>query len=363
MRTLKLNLKNRSYDIMIGSGILKGLGRRLRKLNIGCDAYVITNNYLKKKYGVLLDKTLRAAGFTVKFRSVPDSEKSKSIGVVSSVINDITRYDKKRRIFIIALGGGVIGDLAGFIASIYKRGVPYIQIPTTLLAQVDSAIGGKTAVDSSRGKNLVGAFYQPRLVLSDVALLRTLDKRQVKSGLAEIIKYGIIKDPRLFAYLEKNYRAILSLKPAALEFVVGRSSRIKASVVERDERETRGLRTILNFGHTIGHAIEAAGGFRRYNHGEAVALGMLVAAEISRALGLADEGALKRIKKLMTACGLPVNIERLPVPGIIRMHYRDKKFVGAENRFVLIRDIGRIKIVRNVPLETIRASILRYSKA
>ncbi|MFA5356172.1 MAG: 3-dehydroquinate synthase [Candidatus Omnitrophota bacterium] len=357
MRRLRVNLKKRSYDIVIGPDILKRLGKEARALNLGRDAYVVTNAFIKNKYGAALDKALKGAGFTVRFRSVPDSEKSKSIQVAYTLINDITSYDSKKSIFIIALGGGVIGDLAGFIASIYKRGIPYIQVPTTLLAQVDSAIGGKTAVDLNRGKNLVGAFYQPRLVLSDVKTLKTLDKRQVKSGLAEIIKYGLIKDPVLFTYLEKHYRDILALKQKALEFVITRSSGIKAAVVERDERETKGLRTILNFGHTIGHAIEAAGRFKRYNHGEAVALGILVAAQISKELKLTGEPVLKRIRKLTGLAGLPVKIKNIPAAGIIKAHYRDKKFIGPENRFVLIKGIGRVKVVKNIPLDIIRKAL------
>ncbi|MFH1888908.1 MAG: 3-dehydroquinate synthase [Candidatus Omnitrophota bacterium] len=357
MRTLKLDLNKRSYNIIIGAGILGGLGRQIRRLDIGSDAYVITNPFIRNKYGPLLDRTLTASGFTVKFRNIPDTEKSKSMEVASSVINDITCYDKKKDIFIVAFGGGVIGDLSGFIASIYKRGIPYIQVPTTLLAQVDSAIGGKTAVDLSRGKNLVGAFYQPRLVYSDVRVIRTLDKRQVRSGLAEIIKYGIIKDPRLFGYLEKKYRDILNLNPAALEFTVMRSSRIKALVVRQDERETKGVRTILNFGHTIGHAIEAAAGFKSYTHGEAVALGMLVASDISRELNLSDAATVKRIEGLIRSAGLPTTIKGVSVGRIIKMHYRDKKFSGPENKFVLVERIGRIKIVKNVPLEAIRRAL------
>ncbi|MBM3246811.1 MAG: 3-dehydroquinate synthase [Candidatus Omnitrophica bacterium] len=357
MRTIKLNLNKRSYNIVAGGGIINLLGKYIAGLDIGSDAYIITNSLIKNKYAGALERALRQAGFTVKFKLVPDAESAKSIKMVSAVIEDIVRYDKKKRLFIIAFGGGVIGDLAGFIASIYKRGIPYIQVPTTLLAQVDSSIGGKTAVDLVKGKNLVGAFYQPRLVFSDVNTLKTLPPRQLRSGLAEVIKYGIIKDPRLFAYLEKNYADILARKGPVLEFIVGRCSRIKANIVQEDEREERGRRTILNFGHTIGHAIEAAANYKGYNHGEAVALGMLVACDISKALRLIDDEAAKRIKQLIGSTGLPVKIRKLCAKDIIEAHYHDKKFIGAKNKLVLIKGIGKTKIAQNLPLEIIRQAL------
>ncbi len=299
MSRLKLKLKKQSYDIVIGAGTLGLLGKYLKKLDIGRDAYIITNAFLKNKYGSELKRGLLKSGFTVKFRTVPDTEKSKSIETAASLIKDITAYDKKKKIFIIAFGGGVVGDLAGFTASIYRRGIPYIQVPTTLLAQVDSSIGGKTAVDLSQGKNLVGAFYQPRLVFADTTLLKSLDNRQVRAGLAEVIKYGVIKDIRLFKFMEDNHKDILSLKPRALEFIITRCGKIKADVVSLDEKEEKGIRTILNFGHTIGHAIEAASGFKGYNHGEAIALGMLAASDISVKLGLTNNTTAQRIENLI----------------------------------------------------------------
>jgi 3-dehydroquinate synthase len=359
MKIIRVNLKKNSYNIIVGSDTLSRLGEYVKKLKVGSDAYVITNASIKKKYGRALEKTLKASGFKVKFRLVGDTEESKSIRTSSLVIQDIVRYDKRRRIFIIAFGGGVIGDLAGFVASIYKRGIPYIQIPTTLLAQVDSAIGGKTAVDLGEGKNLIGAFYQPRLVFSDVSLLRSLEKRQIRSGLAEVIKYGIIKDRQLFLYLEKRLKEALALKLGALEYIVKRCSSIKAAIVSRDEREEKGLRTILNFGHTVGHAIEAASDYKAYNHGEAIALGMLIASGISRRLNLIDRTVSQRIEGLIKAAGLPARIERIPLQRIINAHYRDKKFIGLKNRFVLIKGIGKTRIVENVPLKVIEEEIKR----
>jgi 3-dehydroquinate synthase len=353
MSDIRVNLKKRSYDILVGWGILNQLGKEVKKLNIGTDAYILTNVLIRKKYGKALESSLKRSGFNVRFKTVPDSEKSKSIATAADVIKDVALYDKKRRIFIVAFGGGVIGDLAGFVASIYKRGIPYIQVPTTLLAQVDSAIGGKTAVDLSQGKNLVGAFYQPRLVFSDTKLISSLSPRQVRSGFAEVIKYALIKDKKLFDYLEKKHIDLLSLKKDALIHVVGRCSAIKAEVVSKDEREEAGYRTILNFGHTAGHAIEAAAGFKRYTHGEAIALGMLVAIDIASHLKIADKKVAAKVTEIIRKFGLPDRIRGVNLSAIVNAHYRDKKFIGSINRFVLISGIGKVKVRRNVPLKVI----------
>lgn len=357
MKIIKLKLKERSYDIIVADNILKALGEFIGKLGIGSDAYLITNPLIKRKYGKIIEAGLKKNGLSVRFKTIPDTEKSKSIETLAEVIKDIAAYDKKKRLFIAALGGGVVGDLSGFIASIYKRGIPYIQIPTTLLAQVDSAIGGKTAIDLSAGKNLAGAFYQPRLVFSDTALLKSLGKKQISSGLAEVIKYAIIKDPVLFAYLQKNIAKILGLKSGELEYIVAACSAIKAKIVEKDEREERSIRTILNFGHTIGHAIETAGGFKGYNHGQAVGLGMLAAAHISADLGLLNTQDQKRIFALIKMAGLPMKIKGISVDSIINAHYRDKKFIGAKNRFVLIKGIGKTEIRENIPLGIIKTAL------
>lgn len=357
MQTVNLKLGKRSYKIIVGSNIVGSLGKYLKALDIGLDAYVITNAAIKNKYASILEKALKKAGFSVRFKIIPDTEKSKSLAMAYSVIKDLAAFDKQKRIFIVAFGGGVVGDLSGFIASVYKRGVPCIQIPTTLLAQVDSAIGGKTAVDLPEGKNLAGAFYQPRLVLSEVKFLLTLSQRQVRAGISEVIKYGIIRDARLFRYLEKRYKDILALKVPALEHVVIRSSRIKAGIVSLDEREEKGIRTVLNFGHTVGHAIEAAANYKTYNHGEAIALGMLVASDISRSLKLINNNVLSRIENLIKASGLPTKISKVSLAGIINAHYRDKKFIGKKSRFVLSSGIGRTRIVEDIPLEVIRKAI------
>lgn len=357
MKVIRLNLKKRSYDIIVGENIINLLGKYIRRLKIGSDAYVITNAAIKNAHGRKLNQTLQKSGLSIRFKVVPDSEKSKSIKMASSVIEDIVRHSRKKRLFIITFGGGVIGDLGGFIASVYRRGIPYVQVPTTLLAQVDSSIGGKTAVDLSEGKNLIGAFYQPRLVFSDVNMLKTLSPRQIKSGLAEVIKYGAIKDKALFSYIETRRKDILALKPRQLEFIVRRCAYIKARIVQQDEREEKGIRTILNFGHTIGHAIESAGNFKAYNHGEAIALGMLLACDISGRLSLIDHKTGQRLERLIKAMGLPTQIKKISAQDIIKAHYHDKKFIGSKNKFVLIKDIGKTLILENIPLKIIQEAV------
>jgi len=260
-------------------------------------------------------------------------------------------------LFIIALGGGVIGDLSGFVAAIYKRGINYIQIPTTFLAQIDSAIGGKTAVDLSLGKNLIGAFYQPRLVLSDISVLSSLDRKQIRFGLAEAIKYGVIKDKQLFGFIEKNYKKIINLNKKALEFVVYRCSAIKAKVVAQDEMERRGIRTILNYGHTIGHGLEAAGGYLSYSHGQAVALGMIAAARIARDLDMLDIRSCNRIERIISKVGLPTSVRGISKTKLLKAISHDKKFIRGKNRFVLPVRIGKVIVREGVPKDIINNAI------
>lgn len=357
MHVVRVPLGRRTYSILIGTSLIAGLDRLITPLDLGNDAFVITNSVIRRHYAALVQAALLRADISVHIESVPDAEKSKSIETATAVLAKLARWGTGRTPFIIALGGGVVGDLAGFVAAVYKRGIPYIQIPTTLLAQVDSAIGGKTALDFAQGKNLVGAFYQPRLVVSDVSVLKTLPKRQMQSALAEIIKYALIKDARFFRYLQRNIDRVIRGRPAELAYVIRQCSAVKARIVSADERETRGLRTVLNFGHTIGHAIEAAGAFRRYNHGEAVALGMLAAARISAAMRLLSPGQLDAVTQLIAGSGLPVRIRQIRLNDIIRAHYADKKFIGRRNRFVLLSRIGAAKIVDDIPLKIIREAI------
>jgi 3-dehydroquinate synthase len=360
MKTVQLNLKENPYKIIIGLDVLKSAGPMIRNLKIGTDAIVITHPVIKKLYGAPLTRSLVNAGISVKFFEVPSGEKSKSAAVAIKLLEQIARYDVLKKSFIVALGGGVIGDLGGFVASVYKRGIPYVQVPTTLLAQIDSAIGGKVAIDLSVGKNLTGAFHQPKIVLSDVAVLKSLDQRQIRNGLAEAVKYGVIYDKNLFQFLVKHYQDILQYKADALSHLVAECSRIKVAVVKADEKETKGIRTILNFGHTVGHAIEAAGKFKLYHHGESVALGMRVASEISVQMGIFNSVEAEQLNQLLTKIGLPKEINQLKVSNIVQLMQHDKKFVAGKNRFVLVQQIGKVKVVEGVPADLIRKAIAKF---
>jgi len=362
MKKVRVCLGERSYEIVIGPGLLQKSGRELRRLDIGSDAVIITNNRLKALYGKTLERSLKKSGFSTCFITVPDSEKAKSITVATSLINRLSAYDVGRKIFVIAFGGGVIGDLAGFVSAVYKRGIPYIQMPTTLLAQVDSSIGGKVAVDLPVAKNLVGAFYQPKIVLADTALIKSLPIRQVRAGLAEVIKYGVIRDARLFRFLENNYKQLLACKGRELESVVYACCRIKAGVVARDERDTKDARAILNFGHTLGHAIEAAAAYSgRYNHGEAIAVGMLIAARIAVDQAFLRGRDAERLESLVKKVGLPAVVKGVSLPGVYASHLHDKKFFGKTNRFILPSSIGNVRIVKNVPAFAIRNALKAYA--
>lgn len=360
MRTIPVPLKGNAYTIVVGHRILAQLGSYLKKLRLGQDAVIITHPKIQKYHGRPLVDGLKKGGFSVTTFEVPEGEESKSTKQAFGLMERIARYDVSRKIFIIAFGGGVIGDLAGYVAAVYKRGIPYVQVPTTFLAQIDSAIGGKVAVDLSVGKNLVGAFYQPRLVFNDVALLATLDQRQIRNGLAEAVKYGVIADQGLFDYIAENYRGLLNHERRVLTNVILRCSRIKTRVIVRDEKETKGIRTILNFGHTVGHAIEAAGRYRLYQHGEAVALGMQVAAAISVQMGLLSSSEALRLTKVLSCIGFPPKIKQVRLADIMRVMKHDKKFRAGQNRFVLVRAIGKVKVVEGVPEKIIRRAIAQY---
>jgi len=359
MLTVKVDLSSNSYDILIGNKVLPELGAAVKALGLGTDAVIITNPVVKNHHGRAVTASLKQAGLTSTALEVPDGEASKSFASACELIEKIAAYDVGKDLFVVALGGGVIGDLAGFVAAIYKRGVPYIQIPTTLLAQVDSSIGGKVAIDLPVGKNLVGAFYQPRMVFSDMATLTTLDRRQIINGLAEVVKYAVICDKKFFEFLEKNVAKLLELEPKVFTEVIATCSRFKARIVASDERETKGVRTILNFGHTTGHAIEAANQFRDYQHGEAVALGMRVAVEISQQLGLIQPDGVERINRLLSQLGLPERIEHVTVAEIMTHMRHDKKFKGKKNKFVLTTGMGGVKVVEGVDPTVIEAAVAK----
>jgi len=357
MLSVKVALNENSYEVVIGSHILKGLPERIGHLNIGRDAVVVTNPIIRRNHGETLEKSFRRQGVSVKIIEVPSGERSKSAAMALKVIQAVASYGAGKGVFITALGGGVVGDLAGYVAAVYRRGIPFVQVPTTLLAQIDSAIGGKVAIDLPFGKNLIGAFYQPKLVWSDVAVLATLSPRQIRSGLAEAIKYGIISDRKLFDFIEQHMTGLLNMEPKVLKEVVLACSKIKARVVSADERETKGIRTILNFGHTIGHAIETADQYRNYNHGEAVALGMRVAAEISRQEGLLTKTDSQRINQVITRAGLPAKIAKVRPADILKFMQFDKKFQAKKNRFVLAAGIGSVKVMEGISPAVIRSAI------
>jgi len=358
MKKIRVLLGERSYNILIGRGLINNCGRILKNLEVGSDAVIITNHRVAALYKYAIEKTLKRNAFTVHFEFIADSEKAKSLSVANVILNRLSRYDLNKRIFIIALGGGVVGDLAGFVASIYKRGIPYVQIPTTLLAQVDSSIGGKVAVDLDVAKNLVGSFYQPKTVISDVSAIQTLSSRQIRNGLAEIIKYGVIKDAALFRYLELNHKRIMKLEKGALEYIVSRSGKIKADIVARDELDRKRVRAVLNYGHTIGHAIETAAGYSgRYSHGEAIAIGMVVAGRIAADLGLIKKSEADRVERLIKKVGLPVSIKGLAIPKIYEAHLHDKKFTNGKNRFILAGRIGAAGVVDGVADSVIRNAL------
>lgn len=357
MQKVALKLKENSYDIVVGKNILPKIGAYLRSLKIGEDAIIITNPIVRKLHGKAVEASLKKSGFSVKVLEVPDGEKSKSVKCAFGLIEKIALYDCFKQPFIVALGGGVIGDLAGYVAVAYKRGIPYVQVPTTFLAQVDSSIGGKVAIDLPIGKNLVGAFYQPKVVWTDVSTLLTLDKRQVLNGFAEAVKYGIIKDKALFDYILKNKQKLIDLNENVLSKVVLECSRIKAEVVSSDERETKGIRAILNFGHTVGHAVEAAGKYNCYHHGEAVSLGMRAAIEISYKVGLLSQKDAGAVDNVLDEIGFPKVIKKCRLSDIMRIMKHDKKFISGKNRFVLMQRVGKVKVVEGIAIDVIYAAV------
>lgn len=359
METIKVRLGERSYPVIIGNNILSGLGSTLRRLEIGTQAVVITTQEIKRLFGGKLRKSLKKSSITLVFKEIPDTEKSKSLRCAEQLLDYLAGIKEEGSLFMIAFGGGVTGDLTGFVAAVYKRGIPYVQVPTTLLGQVDSAIGGKTAVDLPAGKNLAGAFYQPKLVFSDISFLNTLPQRELRCGMAEIIKYGIIADRSLFIYLEENLPEIIKLNKHCMISVIHRCTRIKARVVEIDEYDRTEKRMILNFGHTIGHAIEAAARYSRYRHGEAISIGMVCAAEISARMGMLALEEFERIEKLLLIAGLPTRIKKCALKDILKAQSRDKKFIGGKNRFVLPERIGHVVIRRDIPLKTITEVLKR----
>ena len=346
MKKVKVNLDSNGYEIHIGPGMLKETGRLLKANGFADKLVMVTNPVVKSLYGDTLQQHLTGDGFKVTVMEVPDGEEQKSLETAGRLYNELTEHYAERMTPILALGGGVIGDLAGFVAATYQRGVPLVQIPTTLLAQVDSSIGGKVAVNHGQLKNEVGAFYQPKLVIADIDTLKTLPASELANGLAEVIKSAAIRDKEFFAYMEENLDRIKSLDTALLEEIVFRTAGIKAEVVEEDERDL-GLRGILNYGHTIGHAIESVSDFK-IEHGEAIAVGMLAAGRISNQMGLLSENDLARLKSAIEKAGLPIEIPGLDTKKLIQSMKHDKKVQRGKIRFVLLKSIGAAFITDEV---------------
>ena len=346
MKRIKIRLGTNSYEVHVGSGLLEQMGRQLIENGFTGKLVIITNPIVKRLYGDTLKENLAGEGFKVIILSVPDGEDQKSLETAGRLYNELTECYAERTTPILALGGGVIGDLTGFVAATYLRGVPLIQVPTTLLAQVDSSIGGKVAVNHDQLKNIIGAFYQPRLVVTDISTLKTLPAKEFTNGLAEVIKSAVVWEEEFFTFLETNLEKIKSLDDRALEEAVFRSAKIKAEIVEKDEKEL-GLRSILNYGHTIGHAIETASDFK-VGHGEAVAIGMIAAAKISNKLGILDKNELVRLEGVIERAGLPTEIPNLIVERIIQAMKHDKKILMGKIRFILPKSIGNVFITDEV---------------
>jgi 3-dehydroquinate synthase len=336
VNTLKVELGDRSYPILIGEGLLRQ-PELVRQHVVARDILLVSNTTVAPLYMESLADAL--SGHRIVEAILPDGEAHKTLTTVSRVLDVLVANRFGRDCMVVALGGGVVGDMAGFAASCYQRGVPYVQVPTTLLAQVDSSVGGKTGVNHPGGKNLIGAFHQPSAVLADTSTLATLPVRELRAGLAEVIKYGLICDAPFFDWLEANMDGLLAADPAALAHVVQRSCEIKAQIVGLDERE-QGDRALLNLGHTFGHAVESATHYTRWLHGEAIGAGLLMAAAMSHECGLIEAAPVDRLRKLLERVSLPVKIDGVP-PGVALEHMRiDKKVQSGRMRLVLLRAIG-----------------------
>ncbi len=348
MQTLKVALGERSYPIYIGSSLLvRGelLARHLPQKR----AVVVTDTTVAPLYLDSLMAGLAGEASSAISVVLPDGEESKSWQTLNALFDALIAGRSERKTALIALGGGVIGDLTGFAAATYLRGVPYVQAPTTLLAQVDSSVGGKTAINHPRGKNMIGAFYQPQVVLADTSTLDTLPAREIGAGLAEVIKYGLIRDLPFFEWLERNIDALVARDPAALAYTVRRSCENKAAVVAADEREESGERALLNLGHTFGHAIENGLGYGKWLHGEAVAAGTVIAARVSQEMGLIDGADVGRVVALFERARLPVRGPALGLERYRQLMGIDKKVEGGRIRFVLLRGIGAALLTGDVP--------------
>ncbi len=352
---LQVDLGERSYPIEIGPGLLDD-SRLIARLVKGMRVAVVTNTVVAPLYLERMTRSLVAAGKQVIPIILPDGEQEKNWASLMKVFDVLLEHKCDRKTTLLALGGGVIGDLTGYAAASFMRGVPFVQVPTTLLAEVDSSVGGKTGINHPLGKNMIGAFYQPEAVIADTLTLNTLPDRELSAGMAEVIKHGAILDQDYFAWLEKDVARLMARDGAALAYAIGRSCEIKADVVRQDEKESSGLRALLNFGHTFGHAIEAGLGFGEWLHGEAVGCGMVMAADLSCRMGWLDAASKERIRKLVAAAGLPTVAPDLGADRWIELMQVDKKNAGGEIQFILLKSLGSAAIT-TVPEDMLRATL------
>jgi len=361
-RTVRVSLGPRSYPIEIGMGTLGGVGEAVKARTGAARALLVSVPPVDRTYGGAVSRSLRAAGLKVHRFGVPDGERSKRLRQAERLIAEMLDAGADRgSSVVVALGGGVVGDLAGFVAATLFRGIPIVQVPTSLLAMVDSSVGGKTGVNVPQGKNLVGVFHQPSLVWVDAGTLATLPLRQLRAGMAEVVKHAAIWDERLFRRLERDVDALLALETDVVLPILERNCRIKAQVVSRDEREA-GLRMLLNFGHTLGHAVEALRRYRGVLHGEAVSIGMAYAAAHSERLGIAAAGTRERLEALLVRIGLPTALPRFERRAYLRAISVDKKKRDAHIRFVALRRIGQAETVPLRPRELLPAGVLPRSR-
>ena len=352
---VRVSLGARSYDIEIGAGNLAAAGRFVAQRGAVSHAVVVTDANVETPHGRRAAESLAEASATVDLAVVEPGEQSKSLASAAALWEKLLELGTDRASVVVAVGGGVIGDLAGFVAATYARGIPFFQVPTSLLAQVDSSVGGKVGINLPEAKNMVGAFLQPRGVLVDTATLETLPEREYRSGLGEVVKYGVILDAALFEYLEASAAPLARRDHDVLRRVIARCCRLKADVVEKDEREETGLRAVLNYGHTFAHAFETLTGYERLLHGEAVAAGMLCASRLAERLGRVDAALTARQRDLLAALGLPTEPPPLEPAEILRTMLHDKKVAHGRLRFVLPAELGRVELVGDVDPDDVRA--------
>jgi 3-dehydroquinate synthase len=351
-----------SYPVFVGHGLLDILAEKIKGAGLSGTAVVISDETVFSLYGSKVERILEDAGFVVSRFIVPPGEATKNIDSAVNIYDFLVEHRVERDDVIIALGGGMVGDLAGFVAATFLRGMPWIQVPTSLVAMVDASIGGKVGINHPQGKNLIGSFYQPRFVLADVQTLSTLPQRELTSGWAEVIKYGLIADKRFFEFLEGEADKLINLEPNIVTQAIARSAAIKAQVVSQDEKEREGKRIILNYGHTIAHGLEAASQYGCYLHGEAVAIGMMGAARLSERLGLISSGVVKEQRFLLQRFSLPVTFSKVDVSGVLRAMELDKKTRGKEIHWVLLEEVGRVTIRSDVPQEAVVGVLQELSK-